>query len=189
MCPCCKCGKHCHSHQSIVEWGLNIDDPPNSWGEPTKMSCFLFSCCYLFLSPTVSSLAFTSMNFCLPMAPVPQNIPTGIPSPTFTFLSSTQMILNLSAIAAFNSIYQLDPMVHTLVYKLVAKKVQMVPVPMAEEFCIMHNFTPGIHFTAKWATELDLNLADWLWPEEHKLITWLVEVHVHLGHHRAWTSR
>ncbi|KIO04345.1 hypothetical protein M404DRAFT_26191 [Pisolithus tinctorius Marx 270] len=126
------------------------------------MSCFLFSCCYLFLSPTVSSLAFTSTNFPSPVAPVPQNIPTRIPSPAFAFLSSTQTILNPSAIAALGSVYQLDPVVRTLVYKPVAKKVWMVPAPMAEEYHIV--LCSG-------------HPADWLWPEELKLVTWLVSVH------------
>ncbi|KIO02896.1 hypothetical protein M404DRAFT_146802, partial [Pisolithus tinctorius Marx 270] len=151
---------------------LNIDDPPNGWGEPTKTSCFLFSCCYPFLSPTVSCLAFTSMNFPSPMASVLQNIPTRILSPTFTFLSSTQTILNPSAIATFNSIYQLDPMVCTLVYKPVAKKVQMVPVNLPDNPLAglqplpTHppDFPLGICFTAEWAAELDLDPADWLWP-------------------------
>ncbi|KIO00979.1 hypothetical protein M404DRAFT_89356, partial [Pisolithus tinctorius Marx 270] len=157
---------------------LSIDDPPNGQGEPTKMSCFLFSCCYPFLSPIVSSLAFTSMNFSSPMALVLQNIPSRIPLPTFTFLSSTQTILNPSAIVAFDSTYQLDPTVHTLIYKPVAKKVQMVPALMVEEYCIilqplpthLPDFTPGICFTSEWAMELNVDPADWLWPEELKLM-------------------
>ncbi|KIO09542.1 hypothetical protein M404DRAFT_91114, partial [Pisolithus tinctorius Marx 270] len=113
----------------------------------------------------------------------------------FAFLSSTQTILNPSAIATFSSVYQLDPTVRTLVYKPVAKKVWTVPAPMAEEYCIVHSlpddllaglqplpthppdFALGICFTAERAVELDLDPADWLWPEELKLVTWLVSVH------------
>ncbi|KAI6140461.1 hypothetical protein BKA82DRAFT_133599 [Pisolithus tinctorius] len=120
------------------------------------------------------------MNFPLPLAPMLQNIPTRIPSPTFTFLSSTQTILNPSAIATFNSIYQLDPAVHTLIYKPVSKKVQMVPAPMVEEYCIISlpdDPLAGLQPLSTHQPELDLDPADWLWPEELKLVTWLVSVH------------
>jgi hypothetical protein len=40
-------------------------------------------------------------------------------------------------------------------------------------------FIPGSRFTRDRANKLDLDPANWLWPEELKLIRWLVHVHKH----------
>ncbi|KIJ05004.1 hypothetical protein PAXINDRAFT_59778, partial [Paxillus involutus ATCC 200175] len=39
------------------------------------------------------------------------------------------------------------------------------------------DFIPGVRFTAERAEALDLDPANWLWPEELKLIQWLVRDH------------
>jgi hypothetical protein len=39
------------------------------------------------------------------------------------------------------------------------------------------DFVPGVHFTQERADKLDLDPANWLWPDELKLICWLVRVH------------
>jgi hypothetical protein len=77
---------------------------------------------------------------------------------------------------------------HGLAYKPVAKKVVAVPAPLAEGFRIVRrlpddplaglkplptkppDFIPGVRFTAERAEALDLDPANWLWPEELKLI-------------------
>ncbi|KIJ10232.1 hypothetical protein PAXINDRAFT_53387, partial [Paxillus involutus ATCC 200175] len=69
-------------------------------------------------------------------------------------------------------------------YKPVAKKIVAVPAPLAEGFRIVRrlpddplaglkplstkppDFIPGVHFTAERAEALDLDPANWLWPEE-----------------------
>jgi hypothetical protein len=37
------------------------------------------------------------------------------------------------------------------------------------------DFIPGIHFTQEIADKLGLNPAKWLWPEEYKLVQWIVK--------------
>ena len=67
--------------------------------------------------------------------------------------------------------------------------------PVDEEFCItqtlpdnplsgllplpLHppDFIPGIHFTQEHADSLDLDPTNWLWPEEVKLVHWIVCEH------------
>jgi hypothetical protein len=39
------------------------------------------------------------------------------------------------------------------------------------------DFVPGVRFTQERAENLDLDPANWLWPNELKLICWLVQVH------------
>jgi hypothetical protein len=104
-------------------------------------------------------------------------------------------VINQATIDAFNSCYLFDPVRHTLVYKPVAKKVQSVPTVTPSEFRVVRelppdpligisplpahppDFIPGIHFTQARADKLDLDPANWLWPEELKLVRWLVRTH------------
>jgi hypothetical protein len=113
----------------------------------------------------------------------------------YAHLSSTRSILDHEAINAFLSVYSYDHSCHTLVYKPVAKKVRTVPTTMPAEYRVVRQlpedplagtpelpthlpeFIPGLHFTCDHANKLDLDPANWLWPEELKLIRWLVRVH------------
>ncbi|KIK35870.1 hypothetical protein CY34DRAFT_40153, partial [Suillus luteus UH-Slu-Lm8-n1] len=81
------------------------------------------------------------------------------------------------------------------IYKLVAKKVHTVPTTTPPEYHIQQrlpenplsnllvlpvappDFTPGIRFTQERVDKLDLDPAKWLWPEELKLVQWLVKEH------------
>ena len=76
-----------------------------------------------------------------------------------------------------------------------AKKVRSVVAPVDEEFRItrslldaplaglshlpfhLPDFVPGNRFTQERADKLDLDPANWLWPEELKLVCWLVREH------------
>jgi len=44
------------------------------------------------------------------------------------------------------------------------------------------DFVPGVRFTQERADNLDLDPANWLWPDELKLIRWLVQVHERHSH-------
>jgi len=108
---------------------------------------------------------------------------------------STRSVLDHEAINAFLSAYSYDHSRHALVYKPVAKKVRTVPTTMPAEYRVVRQlpedplagmpelpthppeFIPGSRFTRDRANKLDLDPANWLWPEELKLIRWLVRVH------------
>jgi hypothetical protein len=115
----------------------------------------------------------------------------------YAHLTSMHSVLDKASINSFNSIYTFDPMHHALVYKPVAKKVRTVPTAMPIEYRVVHQlpadplaglpplpscppeFCPGMHFTCEHMGKLDLNPAKWLWPEELKLVQWLVRTHEH----------
>jgi hypothetical protein len=103
--------------------------------------------------------------------------------------------LDCEAINAFLSMYSYDHLCHALVHKPVMKKVCTVPTTMPAEYGVVHqlpkdllagmpelpthppNFIPRTCFTCDCTNKLDLDPANWLWPEELKLIRWLVRVH------------
>jgi hypothetical protein len=92
---------------------------------------------------------------------------------------------------------------HTLVYKPVAKKVRTVPTAMPAEYRVVRQlpadplaglpplpsrppeFCPGTRFMCKCADKLDLDPTKWLWPEELKLVQWLVCTYEHAF---AWNA-
>jgi hypothetical protein len=92
-------------------------------------------------------------------------------------------------------VYSNDQASHALVYKPVARKVRPVIAPLDEEFHITctlpdnliprlvpfpshpPDFVPGEHFTQEHADSLDLDPANWLWPDEVKLVWWIVREH------------
>ena len=87
-----------------------------------------------------------------------------------------------------------------MAYKPVTKKVRAVLAPLDEEFRITRSlpddplsglkplpshppdFIPGVHFTQERADNLDLDPANWLWPDKVKLVRWIV-----LEHEMAFT--
>ena len=91
--------------------------------------------------------------------------------------------------------YSFDFTSHSLAYKPIAKKVQPVLAPLEEEYCVLcrlpddplaglitlptnpPDFIPGPRFTQECADALDLDPAQWLWPEEVKLVQWMVFNH------------
>jgi hypothetical protein len=104
-------------------------------------------------------------------------------------------VLDKVSINAFNSVYTFDPARHVLVYKPVAKKVRTMPTAMPAEYRVVRQlpadplaglpplpsrppeFCPGVCFMCKRTDKLDLDPAKWLWPEELKLVQWLMHVH------------
>ena len=126
-----------------------------------------------------------------------------MPSSAYLFLSSTQLVLSPSHVSALLDTYSFDFTSHSLTYKPVAKKVRPVLAPLEEEYCVLHrlpddplaglitlptnplDFVPGQTFTQERADVLDLDPAQWLWPEEVKLVRWMV-----LNHETAfaWTT-
>jgi len=116
-------------------------------------------------------------------------------SPRYTHLVSTRSIIDHASVKVFNSVYSYDPIQRALVYKLVAKKVRTVQTAMPPEFRITRqlpddplasmptlpihppDFVPGVRFTQERADNLDLDPANWLWPDKLKLIRWLIRVH------------
>ena len=117
------------------------------------------------------------------------------PSADYLFTSSSQSVLNLDALLALASVYSYDTSLHTLAYKPAAKKVCAVLAPLDEEFCItrsllddllsrlkplpshLPDFIPGVCFTQEHADNLDLDPANWLWPDEVKLVCWIILEH------------
>ena len=113
----------------------------------------------------------------------------------YLFTSSIQSVLNPDALSALASVYSYDTSLHTLAYKPVAKKVRAILAPLDEEFRITRslpddplsrlkplpshppNFIPGVCFTQECADNLDLDPANWLWPDEVKLVCWIVCEH------------
>ena len=124
------------------------------------------------------------------------------PSSAYPFLSSTQLVLSPSHVSALLDTYSFDFTCHSLAYKPVAKKVRPVLAPL-EEYCVLcrlpddplaglitlptnpPDFVPGQRFTQERTDALDLDPAQWLWPEEVKLVRWMV-----LNHETAfaWTA-
>jgi len=122
-------------------------------------------------------------------------IPNAQYSTRYAHLTSTHSVLDKASINAFNSIYTFDPARHALIYKPVTKKVRTVPTAMPAEYRVVcqlptdplaglpplpsrpPEFSPGARFTREHADKLDLDPAKWLWPEELKLVQWLVRVH------------
>ena len=110
----------------------------------------------------------------------------------YPFLSSTQSVLSPSRVSALLDTYSFDFTSHSLAYKPVAKKVRLVLAPLEEEYCVLcrlpddllaglitlptnpPDFVPRQRFTQECANALDLDLAQWLWPEEVKLVQWMV---------------
>jgi len=134
---------------------------------------------YMLQAPTLHSLAIPNAQY----------------SVHYAHLTSMDSVLDRASINAFNSIYTFNPTCHMLVYKPVAKKVRTVPTAMPAEYRVVHQlptdplaglpplpshppeFCPGTHFTCECADKLDLDPAKWLWPEELKLVQWLVCAH------------
>lgn len=95
----------------------------------------------------------------------------------------------------YHNRYYYDQDLHVLVYKSVVKKVRMVPMAMLAKYRIMWQLpddplaglpelpphppdcVPGTHFMQERADKLDLDPTKWLWPEELKLVCWLVCMH------------
>ena len=126
-------------------------------------------------------------------------------SPDYDFLSSTQTVINEHSLKALRSTYFLDPIRHGLAYdpscrasfayKLVARKVHSILGKIPEEFQVVRHlpddplagleplptnppdFVPGVCFTQERADALNLDPAGWLWPEELKLVRWIVRNH------------
>jgi hypothetical protein len=113
----------------------------------------------------------------------------------YGYLSSSLSVLNSASISALQSAYSSVSRNPVLAYKPVAKKVHMVSAPLKEEYHVIRRlpddplagliplpthpptFAPGIWFTQERSDALDLDLARWLWPEELKLVQWLVCIH------------
>jgi len=170
--------------------GFLIVDEPDSVRRDTHSAISSISRSYQpstgpYIQSSTHTLSFTSC---------PDN-----PSPAYNFLASSQSCFNSSSIAAFQSVYSIDFITHSLIYKPVARKVRTIPEPISEEFLItrrlpddplegllelpLHppDFAPGTRFTQERADALDLDPANWLWPEELKLLRWIV-----LAHERAF---
>ena len=139
----------------------------------------------------MSSFVVSSSVLCLPslsIGPIP-------PSADYSFTSSIQSVLNPDALSALASVYSYDTSLHALAYKPVARKVRAVLAPSDEEFRItrslmddplsrlkplpLHpsNFIPGVRFTQDHADNLDLDPANWLWPDKVRLVHWIILEH------------
>ena len=101
---------------------LDIDDPLRGWGEPhLNIVSDSFTACSI-----LSAVDRT--------APCYPDFPHSTPSPVYTFLSSTQSVLSSVHLSAFSATYDFDPILHSLAYKPVAKKVRPVLAPLKEEY-------------------------------------------------------
>ena len=103
-----------------------------------------------------------------------------------------QTVFNPDIISAFSSFVSYDSITHTLAYKPVMKKICSVVARVDKEFCVTRtlpddpllrlpslpthppDFIPRECFTQERADTLDLDPANWLWPEEVKLCRWIV---------------
>jgi hypothetical protein len=130
-------------------------------------------------APTLHSLAIPNVQY----------------SACYAHLTSTHSVLDKASINAFNSVYAFNPVRHALVYKPVTKKVRTMPTAMPAEYRVVHQlladplaglpslpsrppeFCPGMRYIRERADKLDLNPTKWLWPEELKLVQWLVRAH------------
>jgi hypothetical protein len=113
----------------------------------------------------------------------------------YRYLSSSRSGLNSTSISALHCAYSSGSRNPVLAYKPVAKKVRVVSAPLQEEYHVIKRlpddplagliplpthpptFAPGIWFTQERSDALDLDPAGWLWPEELKLVQWLVRIH------------
>jgi len=186
------------SPKHMQEGFLIINDPLNLWGDNlihTNLPLSLISC-HTTLLPGSNYCLMPSAHHLLSRSNLYSfSHPAVQFSPCYTHLVSTHSIINCTSVKAFNSVYSYDPIQHALVYKPVAKKVHTVQTTMPPEFRIMRqlpdnplasmptlpthlpDFVPGTCFTQEWAEKLDLDSANWLWPNELKLIHWLIRVH------------
>ena len=91
--------------------------------------------------------------------------------------------------------YHYDHVTHVLKYKAVVQKIKPVVSAMPPEFRVKQFrvgnpmaqlpplptdppfFSPGIRITVECAKALDIDPTDFLWPEEHKLVWWLIKTH------------
>ena len=164
-------------HKPPVRCGggfLGFDEPPKGWGDSRA------------LASLISSFNFSSSVS--PARSIKTEISDYASSPSYQFASSTQTILLPSHLDALTSTYTLDPITHSLVYKPVAKKVRPVLAPLEEEYRVLcqlpdnplaglvplpthpPEFVPRVRFTQARSDALDLDPANWLWPEELKLV-------------------
>ena len=153
-------------------------------------------------SPTLST-SF-SISASLDQGPLSAlNLSHYVLSLAYPFLSSTQSVLSPSHVSALLNTYSFDFTSHSLAYKPVAKKVRLVLAPLKEEYHVLSwlpvdplagliplltnppDFVPRQRFTQEPTDALDLNPTQWLWPEEVKLVWWMV-----LNHETAfaWTA-
>jgi len=134
---------------------------------------------YMLQAPMLHSLAIPNVQY----------------SARYAHLTSMHSVLDKVSINAFNSVYAFDSTRHVLVYKPVAKKVRTMPTAMPAEYRVVRQlpadplaglpplpsrppeFSPGAHFMCERADKLDLDPTKWLWPEELKLVQWLVRAH------------
>ena len=108
-----------------LKWVLDINDPPNSQGEPHLN--------YSFTSSTSFSIS-ASLDWGPLSAP---NLSHYAPSSVYPFLSSTHSVLSPSHVSALLNTYSFDFTSHSLTYKPVAKKVWLVLAPLEEEYCML----------------------------------------------------
>ncbi|KIK79795.1 hypothetical protein PAXRUDRAFT_160301 [Paxillus rubicundulus Ve08.2h10] len=160
---------------------LNIDDPPNSWGDPSICSgAALFNLCYPFLAAHASTFLFCLFS----CTHSPSNFPpidNKGRSPTYNYLTSTNSVPTPTAISVLTSLYPFDPSCHALVYepeasssavhhglayKPVSRKVVAVLAPLSEGRSQTPADKTRTHFTEECAEVLDLDPDKWLWPEE-----------------------
>ena len=104
---------------------LDVDDPPRGWEEPhSNIVSDSFTTCSV-----LSAVDRTAPHY--------PDFPHSTPSPFYTFLSSTQSVLSSVHLSAFSATYDFDPILHSLAYKPVAKKVQPVLAPLEEEYWVL----------------------------------------------------
>jgi hypothetical protein len=134
---------------------------------------------YMLQVPTLHSFAISNTQY----------------SVHYAHLTSMHSVLDRASINAFHSVYAFEPARHVLVYKPVTKKVRTVPTAMPAEYRVVcqlstdplaglpplpshpPEFCPGTCFMHECMDKLDLNPAKWLWPEELKLVQWLMHAH------------
>ena len=116
-------------------------------------------------------------------------------SPLDPFLLSTSVSLSPCIISILRDAYHYDHVTHVLKYKAMARKVKPVASATPPEFRVERFrvgdpmaqlpplptdpplFSPGIHITAERAKALDIDPTNFLWPEERKLVWWLIKTH------------
>jgi hypothetical protein len=144
-----------------------------------RIACVEGASQYMLQAPMLHSLARPNAQY----------------SAHYVHLTSTHSVLDKASINAFNCVYTFNPARHVLVYKPVAKKVRTMPTAMPAEYRVVRQlpadplaglpplpsrppeFCPGMRFMRERADKLHLNPAKWLWPEELKLVQWLVRAH------------
>ena len=125
---------------------LGIDDPPLGLGDPVTQSSLessfpcLSSSDFSLVSTLVCQLASSPLGTHKGSSDGTSSVealPLTSHSICFSHLSGVQSALNPATLLALQSVYFFDPALHSLVYKLVAKKVQSVTAPLEEEYCIV----------------------------------------------------